>query len=310
MLRRRLLAAIALAGVSLPARAQDSNECRGRGEYATARTEFASQIMVDQGGPAVEGIAQDALKLSWSNPGVTIDFSAETRVPSGRFEISFYSDPEIVVDSLTLMKDEQSLVTLSGAELEAYDSFDDAYFNKINLGDSKRTDRGQGVAVQTLLDGEPLRVVIVLDSGQRLGGRLQFRELGLRRAQAQQMARADLARYQAGECKLRIGSCYLTTAAVDVVGLPDDCWELRTLRAFRDGPLQRTVAGRALIADYYRFAPQLVTRISARTDGRRQWLRTYVTGIVPSAVAARLGLNRLALALYGRMTRRLQALAA
>src|SRR5690606_29479169 len=33
--------------------------------------------------------------------------------------------------------------------------------------------------------------------------------------------------------------CFLTTATCQVVGLADDCWELTTLRHFRDGWLAR-----------------------------------------------------------------------
>ena len=94
------------------------------------------------------------------------------------------------------------------------------------------------------------------------------------------------------------------------MGLADDCWELRTLRGFRDGFLSTFEAGRRLVEDYYARAPRIVERISARPDGRAIWLKTYFGGILPSAVAARLGMNGLALGLYRRMTERLERLAA
>jgi hypothetical protein len=102
--------------------------------------------------------------------------------------------------------------------------------------------------------------------------------------------------------------CFLTTAAVHTIGLADDCWELRTLRAFRDGPLQALSGGAALAADYYDRAPGIVDAIGARPDAAAIWLKTYWGGIVPCALAARLGLTRLALTLYRRMTLRLERL--
>jgi len=104
--------------------------------------------------------------------------------------------------------------------------------------------------------------------------------------------------------------CFLTTAAVDTLGLADDCWELRTLRAFRDGPLLLQRGGGAVVEAYYALAPRLVEAIGQRSDAARVWLSAYWTGVLPSAIAARLGLTQLALALYTRMTRRLERLAA
>ncbi|MDR1349211.1 MAG: hypothetical protein LBJ59_00245 [Zoogloeaceae bacterium] len=97
-------------------------------------------------------------------------------------------------------------------------------------------------------------------------------------------------------------SCYLTTAAVGAVGLADDCWELETLRRFRDAYLQVSVAGQTLVRRYYRFAPRLVASISRRADARKVWLKTYFFGILPAALCARLGFNRLATAIYRKMT--------
>ena len=81
-------------------------------------------------------------------------------------------------------------------------------------------------------------------------------------------------------------------------------------RRFRDGALARSMEGPGLIAAYYDRAPRIVDRINARVDGKRVWLQTYFTSILPSAAAAALGLNALALAIYCRMTERLERLAA
>jgi hypothetical protein len=70
---------------------------------------------------------------------------------------------------------------------------------------------------------------------------------------------------QGGTCEKR--GCFLTTATAGTVGLPDDCWELATLRAFRDGWLARHPGGAALTARDYRRAPMLVRRIGGHRRG-------------------------------------------
>jgi hypothetical protein len=96
-----------------------------------------------------------------------------------------------------------------------------------------------------------------------------------------------------GTCEKR--GRFLTIASVVTVGLPDDCRELATLRAFRDGWLARHPGGAALTARYYRLAPMLVRRIDRRADVRVVWLRARAFGVVPAALAARIGLYRPAL---------------
>jgi hypothetical protein len=95
--------------------------------------------------------------------------------------------------------------------------------------------------------------------------------------------------------------CFLTSACCTVIGLDDRCWELETLRRFRDGWLSSFAAGRADIARYYREAPAVAQRLVASAGGRRQLLGLYWRYIVPSAMLARIGANRLAHGLYRRM---------
>ncbi len=123
--------------------------------------------------------------------------------------------------------------------------------------------------------------------------------------------------YGAPNCSLPVdytgtggAGCFFTTAAVGTLGLSDDCWELRTLRAFRDGPLSRTAEGLALTARYYAEAPRLVAGIDARRDAVFVWLRTYWSHILPCAVMARLGFDGAAIAHYRRLFVRLERLAA
>lgn len=95
--------------------------------------------------------------------------------------------------------------------------------------------------------------------------------------------------------------CFLTTAAADMIGLGDQCWELRTLRRFRDGWLTRQSGGAEQIAEYYRRAPFIAAQLS---DDPRRLARLYWSDILPSAIAAQVGLNRLARALYCRMMKK------
>ena len=62
------------------------------------------------------------------------------------------------------------------------------------------------------------------------------------------------------------GCCFITTACVEAQGLPDDCHELQTLRAFRDSYIRSLDNGNAMIARYYEIAPEIVARIQAQPN--------------------------------------------
>jgi len=94
--------------------------------------------------------------------------------------------------------------------------------------------------------------------------------------------------------------CFITTACCETLGLPDDCFELRTLRRYRDEVLAKRPAGVEQIAGYYRLAPLILARLPQEARGRR--LRSlYARYILPAALAAKCGLNALAYGLYVRM---------
>jgi hypothetical protein len=94
--------------------------------------------------------------------------------------------------------------------------------------------------------------------------------------------------------------CFITTACTRAVGLPDNCWELRTLRRFRDQVLEQVPGGAAKVARYYEVAPRLVEKVSSHPKGRAILLKVYALYILPSAVAARLGFNKTAFRIYER----------
>lgn len=77
------------------------------------------------------------------------------------------------------------------------------------------------------------------------------------------------------------GSCYLTSACTAARGLPDDCYELQTLRRFRDKWLKQQPDGILLIARYYEVAPKIVTAIDARDDRLAVYDSIYQELVIP-----------------------------
>lgn len=61
-------------------------------------------------------------------------------------------------------------------------------------------------------------------------------------------------------------NCFITTACVQHYNLVDNCYQLTTLRRFRDSYLQNTVSGNNLIKQYYSIAPQLVALLNQHPD--------------------------------------------
>lgn len=56
--------------------------------------------------------------------------------------------------------------------------------------------------------------------------------------------------------------CYITQSTCEFLGKPDDCFELKAFRDFRDGYLKSCTDGPALIEEYYKTAPAIVQRIT------------------------------------------------
>lgn len=75
--------------------------------------------------------------------------------------------------------------------------------------------------------------------------------------------------------------CYLTTACVVSRGLPDDCEELQTLRAFRDTYLASLPNGQAEIDQYNRIAPGIVSAINRQDNPHEIWNQIYTDLIAP-----------------------------
>ena len=102
------------------------------------------------------------------------------------------------------------------------------------------------------------------------------------------------------KCTAPSQGCFLTTACCEILGLDDDCFELRTLRRYRDKVLPTLPRGNEAIAAYYRLAPAILRRLPQH--GRADLLLSiYARFILPSAIAARLGLNNLAFQIYASL---------
>ncbi|MBR3059841.1 MAG: hypothetical protein IKG89_04435 [Oscillospiraceae bacterium] len=60
--------------------------------------------------------------------------------------------------------------------------------------------------------------------------------------------------------------CFLTSACVEAMGLPDDCYELNILRSFRDNYLKSMPSGSAEIEAYYQISPRIVAEIHKKDN--------------------------------------------
>ena len=64
----------------------------------------------------------------------------------------------------------------------------------------------------------------------------------------------------------RKGLCYITTATLNSLNKPDDCYELSLLRNYRDEYLLSTQEGNAIVEEYYNIAPTIVKKIDRNAD--------------------------------------------
>lgn len=73
----------------------------------------------------------------------------------------------------------------------------------------------------------------------------------------------------------RKGLCFITEAVCRQQGKEDDCYELTTLRRYRDRYLMRSGEGQALVAEYYDTAPYLVQILNMQPDAAGIYERLY-----------------------------------
>ena len=101
-------------------------------------------------------------------------------------------------------------------------------------------------------------------------------------------------------------SCFLTSACVEAMGLPDDCRELTVLRGFRDTFMISTEEGKKAVMEYYRIAPPIVDRIHQRSDSITVFERIYRELVLPCVALIDEGRKEEAFVLYRDYTLRLK----
>ena len=83
--------------------------------------------------------------------------------------------------------------------------------------------------------------------------------------------------------------CYVTTAVCVGLDKGRDCEELRLIKGFRDGFLQKEPDGETLINEYYDIAPTIVKRIDRCSDKEDIYRDLWMNYILPCVVAIRTG---------------------
>lgn len=77
--------------------------------------------------------------------------------------------------------------------------------------------------------------------------------------------------------------CFITTACVNYYNLPDDCYQLNTLRSFRDSYLSNTAKGKSLVKLYYEVAPKIVKCLNV--DPNKESLYQFIYSQINLACA-------------------------
>lgn len=75
--------------------------------------------------------------------------------------------------------------------------------------------------------------------------------------------------------------CYLTSACVYAKNLPDDCYELQTLRTFRDTWMKNSQEGQQSIEIYYDTAPKIVSAINDMANSKVIYEKIYNEMVLP-----------------------------
>lgn len=95
--------------------------------------------------------------------------------------------------------------------------------------------------------------------------------------------------------------CFITTAVCESMGQPDDCYELETLRSYRDGYLMETEEGKAMVEEYYDLAPAIVCVIDMHTDREKIYEDLYRSRLLPCIRCIEKGENEKCRDLYTDM---------
>ena len=100
--------------------------------------------------------------------------------------------------------------------------------------------------------------------------------------------------------------CYITTAVCESRNQPDDCYELETLRNYRDTYLMQTEEGRTIVEEYYEIAPGIVTILNMQKDVRKVYEEIYRDYLMPCIRYIEDGQKEECKELYMQMVKQLQ----
>lgn len=100
--------------------------------------------------------------------------------------------------------------------------------------------------------------------------------------------------------------CYITTAVCEYQNKPDDCYELTTLRNYRDNYLMQTEFGQDVVEEYYNIAPGLVMMINMQENKEDIYQHIYETYLSPCINYIEENKNQECCDLYMQMVRSLQ----
>lgn len=71
-------------------------------------------------------------------------------------------------------------------------------------------------------------------------------------------------------------NCFLTTACVKYYSLEDTCYELQTLRHFRDTYLLKSDKGKRMVSKYYKVAPAIVKSLEADKNNKELFAKIFL----------------------------------
>ena len=69
--------------------------------------------------------------------------------------------------------------------------------------------------------------------------------------------------------------CCIVTACIKAKGLPDDCYELKTLRNFRDEYIKSLFDGKEIVSNYYDIASIILNKIYEVPNSNEIFLDIY-----------------------------------
>ena len=305
--RRRVLALLLAAGASIRlsgvprAFAQDTPD--DRTEQPEKPDCFASQDFGSWRAQATNKQTGARLKDLNFSTGRTCSLSGDLEV-NDRYDarLNLYGDPEEqALPKEELVKPENRIIVKGADSKVAVDeplcgNCTDIYEGNVSIVLPLAT-------APLLRDGASVEIAIKLGDKEECTSKFATKELHDALAWATDK-RDELAKDRDNDKCAAPDECFITSACCDLLGLADDCFELRSLRAYRDDVLAKERDGADAIALYYDLAPVILRAMpAARRD--RILSVIYLRYVLPAALFARIGLSGLARWLYTAMMHRL-----